>query len=128
MIVGKPNRFASTAVLFLLVAASALAASGNLLFGAQPGSRRTLQVALQSSHQRTLSSRATPETVAQSSPEHNRFAAPAVRSHWPAAEFSGWLQLSRAATRSLAGGVATVRGRAPPTLLCFTRLPAFVPA
>jgi hypothetical protein len=117
MIVGKPKRFAPTAALLLLVAANALAASGNLVFGAQPGIRRTLQVALQSSHQRTLSSRATPETVVQSSHQHNQFTAPAVRPHWPAAQFSAWLQLSRTAARSLASGVEFTSGRAPPTVL-----------
>lgn len=115
MTAGKPNRFALTVALLLLVAASALAASGHSLYGTQPEARQT-QVALQSS-QRALLSRTALRTGSQSSPEQGAFTVPALRAHWPVADFSGWLQFSRAAERSLASGVESASSRAPPRFL-----------
>src|SRR5579885_2524318 len=115
MISGRPNRFASVAAALLLAAASALIVSGRPLSRTQPESRKTLHVPLES--QRTLFTRTTPPAVSQSSPEQSRFTVPAVWAHSPAAEFSGWLQLSRAATRSLASGFEYASGRAPPRFL-----------
>ena len=115
MVAGKPNRFALTVALLLLVAASALAASGHSLYGTQPEARQT-QVALQSS-QRALLSRTALRTGTQSSPEQSSFTVPALRAHWPVADFPGWLQLSRTAERNLAAGVESPVGRAPPRFL-----------
>ena len=115
MVAGKPNRFALTAALLLLVAANAVVFSGHSLYGTQPEARQT-QVALQSS-QRALLSRTALRTGSQSSPEQGAFTVPALRAHWPVADFSGWLQLSRTTTPSLTSGVKSETSRAPPRFL-----------
>jgi len=115
MVAGKPNRFASTAALLVLLAANALVVSGHRLHRTRPESRHT-HVALQSA-QRTLFSRTGLRTGSQSSPEQTTFTLPALRAHWPVADFSGSLQLSRASTRSLASGVESASSRAPPRFL-----------
>jgi hypothetical protein len=112
---GKPNRLVLTVALFLLVAANALVVAGHSLYGTHPEAGQT-QIALQSS-QRALLSRTPLRIGSQSSPEQSAFTVPALRAHWPTADFSGWLQLSQAPGRILASGFESPGGRAPPRFL-----------